>query len=291
MISVNVTKQLHSSSGFFNQDISFEGEPNTFNIIAGESGSGKTTLLRMMAGLTVPDRGRIIVNNKVWFDSKEKINLPVQKRKIGFVFQDYALFPNMTVKENIAYAANELSQVDELVEMIGLEKMKERYPDKLSGGQKQRVALARALARQPEILLLDEPFSALDERMRIELQEQLLKVFNHFNATVFMVSHDMAEIVKLASRVIMIDHGKLLKDGKPADVFLNKTTSNKFSFPGTILSIEKVDLLYVALIAFGDNAFEVVLTKNDVEEFKPGDKVLVACKAFQAIIKKLEIKQ
>lgn len=289
MISVKVTKQLHSSAGFFNLDISFEGKPNTLNVIAGESGSGKTTLLRMMAGLTVPDTGRIVINNKMWFDSEAKINLPVQKRKIGFVFQYYALFPNMTVKENIAYACNEVSKVDELVEMIGLEKMKERYPDKLSGGQKQRVALARALARNPEILLLDEPFSALDERMRIELQEQLLTVFKHFKTTVFMVSHDMAEIVKLASRVIMIDNGKVIKDGEPADVFLNKTTSSKFSFPGTILSIEKVDLFYVAFIAFGDNAFEVVLTKNDVKEFQPGDKVLVACKAFQAIIKKLEI--
>lgn len=289
MISVKVTKQLHSSAGLFNLDISFEGEPNTFNVIAGESGSGKTTLLRMLAGLTVPDRGQIIINNQVWFDSDEKINLPVQKRKIGFVFQDYALFPNMNVKENIAYACNEVAKVDELIEMIGLQKMKERFPDKLSGGQKQRVALARALARNPEILLLDEPFSALDERMRIELQEQLLAVSKHFKTTVFMVSHDMAEIVKLASRVIMLDNGKLIKDGRPVDVFLNKTTSSKFSFPGTILSIEKVDLFYVALIAFGDNAFEVVLTKDDVKEFKAGDKVLVACKAFQAIIKKLEI--
>lgn len=289
MIAFDVNKKLHSSQGYFDLNISFEGKKNTFNIIAGESGAGKTTFLRMLAGLTTPDSGRIIINDQVWFDSENKINLPVQKRKIGFVFQDYALFPNMTVKENIAYACDKLEKVNELIEIIGLQNMQERYPDKLSGGQKQRVALARALARDPEILLLDEPFSALDEKMRTDLQEQLLRVTNHFYTTVFMVSHDLAEMVKLASRVIMIDNGKVVKDGKPAEVFLNQKTSSKFSFTGTILMIKKVDLFYVALITYGNSVFEVVLTESDVREFKPGDRVLVACKAFQAILKKLQI--
>ena len=288
MISVCVKKKLHSSTGFFDLDIQFSGQEGTFNVIAGESGSGKTTLLRMLSGLLAPDSGRIVINDEVWFDSELKINLPVQKRKIGFLFQDYALFPNMTVKENIEYAATRSERVHELIEMVGLQPIQERYPDKLSGGQKQRVALARALARDPEILLLDEPFSALDDRMRMELQDQLLAIFKQLKTTVIMVSHDKAEIIKLASRVILMNKGNVVKDGTPLSVFLNKTTSCKFAIPGTILAITKVDLIYVAVITFGQNVFEVVLTEDDVKEYHIGDQVLVACKAFQAVIQKLE---
>jgi len=288
MISVCVKKKLHFGTGTFDLDIQFSGQEGMFNVIAGESGSGKTTLLRMLSGLLSPDSGRIVINNEVWFDSDQKINLPVQKRKIGFLFQDYALFPNMTVKENIKYAATHDSKVHELIEMVGLQGIQERFPDKLSGGQKQRVALARALAREPEILLLDEPFSALDDRMRSELQDQLLSIFKQVKTTVLMVSHDKAEIIKLASRVILLNKGKVLNDGTPLDVFLNKTTSCKFAFPGTILAITKVDLIYVAVITFGQNVFEVILTEEDVKEYHVGDQVLVACKAFQAVIQKLE---
>jgi molybdate transport system ATP-binding protein len=288
MISVCVKKKLHSATGTFDLDVQFSGQVGTFNVIAGESGSGKTTLLRMLSGLLSPDSGRIVIHDEVWFDSETKINLPVQKRKIGFLFQDYALFPNMTVKENIKYAATRDSKVHELIEMVGLQAIQDRFPDKLSGGQKQRVALARALAREPEILLLDEPFSALDDRMRSELQDQLLAIFKKLKTTVLMVSHDKAEIIKLASRVILLNKGKVLNDGTPLDVFLNKTTSCKFAFPGNILAITKVDLIYVAVITFGQNVFEVVLTEDDVKEYHVGDQVLVACKAFQAVIQKLE---
>jgi len=289
MISVRVNKKLHTSTAFFDLRVEFNAQEGTFNVIAGESGSGKTTLLRVLSGLLTPDSGRIVINNEVWFDSEQKINLPVQKRKIGFLFQDYALFPNMTVKENIKYAARGEERVHAVIETVGLQELQNRFPVGLSGGQKQRVALARSLARDPAILLLDEPFSALDDRLRNELQDLLLTIFNQFKTTVFMVSHDKAEIIKLASRVILLDNGHVVQDGTPLDVFLGKTTSNIFTHSGTIVAIKKVDLSCVAMIMLGQSVLEVVLAASDKDRYRVGDRVLVSCQASQAVIQKLEL--
>ncbi|RME10009.1 MAG: ATP-binding cassette domain-containing protein, partial [Aquificota bacterium] len=175
MIRVRVKKLLHGFDGDFWLDVELEVRGTEFLVILGQSGSGKTTLLRCIAGLEKPEEGYIEVDGQVWFDSKRGINLPPQRRDVGFVFQDYALFPNMTVLENVMYGMKEKNRdyALELLRMAGLEGLRDKKPDRLSGGQKQRVALLRALAKEPRVLLLDEPLSALDPELRQELQKEL----------------------------------------------------------------------------------------------------------------------
>jgi len=193
MIELSVKKRLLSAEGSL--ELRFETiiEEGEFVALFGESGAGKTTILRMIAGLETPDSGHIIVNGTPWFDSQKRINLPPAKRPIGFVFQDYALFPNMSVKENLRFALQKGDNpaiIDELLDTIALRELADRLPSQLSGGQQQRVAMARALVRRPRLLLLDEPLSALDHAMRHKLQDELAKLHQHFNLTTILVSHD-----------------------------------------------------------------------------------------------------
>ncbi|NTW48787.1 MAG: ATP-binding cassette domain-containing protein, partial [Chlorobiales bacterium] len=152
MIDINIEKDLIGADGKFQLQVSFKVDKNEFLCLFGKSGSGKTTILRSLAGLETPDKGTIKVGNDVWFDSEKKINLPVQRRRIGFVFQNYSLFPNMTVAENLGYAMDkkDKAKISDLLETVELTELKDRYPATLSGGQQQRVAVARALARDPE---------------------------------------------------------------------------------------------------------------------------------------------
>ena len=183
---------------------------------------GKTTLLRMIAGLTQPDSGYIRVNGESWYDSERKINLKPQKRNIGYVFQDYALFPNMTVKEHLLYAQfnREKEYISELLDSFHLKGLCERKPAKLSGGQQQRLATARALVRKPQILLLDEPLSALDSETRESLQFEILQAHQKYQATTLLVSHDLNEICKLSDYVYVIENLKINRQGNPSVVFL-----------------------------------------------------------------------
>ena len=185
MITVNILKKIHNQNGDTELQINFECKQNTCTAIYGESGSGKTTILRLIAGLSKPDSGLIQSSDEIFFNSELNINIEVQKRNIGFVFQDYALFPNMTVEENILFALTnkfekkeKASYIDQLMTIMEINNLVKKYPHQISGGQKQRVALARALARKPKILLLDEPLSALDNAMRAKLQEYLIKLMN-----------------------------------------------------------------------------------------------------------------
>jgi len=178
-------------------------------------------LLRILAGLTRPDKGRIVFNDRVWFDSEKKIDIPPQVRNVGYMFQDYALFPNMTVENNISFAqkVKDTVEVDKLLALFDLETLKHQHPAKLSGGQKQRVALARALAAKPSLLLLDEPLSALDWDMRTLLQEEIRKAHEILNSITLLVSHDIPEVFQLASSVIVLKNGNVVKSGKPEEVF------------------------------------------------------------------------
>lgn len=289
MIRIDVTKKLMGADGPFDLSINLEIAPETLLTLYGKSGSGKTTLLRMLAGLEMPDRGKIDVDGTVWFDSSAGICIPPQKRRVGLVFQDYALFPTMTVWENLLFAQEKKEQrtAEEMLLLTGLDSLRNRYPATLSGGQKQRVALARALLRNPAILLLDEPLSALDQTTRTRLQDEILKVHRHYGLSTLLVSHDKQEVLKLSDRVAFIDRGNIEKSGTPTEVFFERLTSNKFSFISTILSIRKVDCIYLAVIGTGNELVEVVLSENDVTSLSPGDQVLVASKAFNPIIMKL----
>jgi len=220
-LAISITKAMLSAEGKTNLEINTEIQDKELLCLFGHSGAGKTTLLRLLAGLTKPDKGRIVFNETVWFDSEKKINLPPQERNVGYMFQDYALFPNMTVEKNISFGQKEKNkdEVNKLLELFDLQILRNQHPAKLSGGQKQRVALARALAAKPNVLLLDEPLSALDFDMRLALQHEIRKAHELLNTITIMVSHDLQEVFHLASSVITLKNGTVTNMGKPADVF------------------------------------------------------------------------
>jgi ABC-type spermidine/putrescine transport systems, ATPase components len=211
MIYIDVERKMHTSEGLRKLEVCLEIPTNDLVCLFGRSGSGKTTLLRMVAGLFQPDKGIIRIGETTVFDSYKKVNLPPQKRNVGYMFQDYALFPNMTVEGNIHFALDkkEYSMADALIETFDLDNLRRQKPEKLSGGQKQRVALARALVRQPEVLLLDEPLSALDFEMRLALQAEIAKAHHLIQATTLMVSHDKDEIRRLATGIMQIDNVRI----------------------------------------------------------------------------------
>ena len=281
MIKINIQKQLHGSNGLMNLNVNLEIKQGEFVALAGLSGSGKTTLLRILAGLEEAS-GIIKINNSIWLD--EKFSLSPQKREIGFVFQDYALFPNYTVLENLLYVKKDLKLANHLLRITDLSELKNRLPQTLSGGQKQRISLCRALMNRPKILLMDEPLSALDSNMRTKLQNEILTLHKEFNTTTIMVSHDPSEIYRLANRVITLNFGQIINDGKPKDILLKTKGSQKFSFEGELLDIIKVDVIHVAVVSIGQQLVEVVVGKDEVKNLIIGQKVSLSTKAFSPTI-------
>ena len=258
-------------------DVTLSIKEGEFLALSGKSGSGKTTLLRILAGLEKA-KGDITVAQKQWLHNAKA--LPPQKRSIGFVFQEYALFENMSVIENLLFVEKDKALALRLLELTELTELQERYPKTLSGGQKQRLSLARALMQKPKLLLLDEPLSALDPTTRAKLQTQILKLHKEFGTTTIMVSHDPSEIYKLASRVIVLENGTIIKEGTPKELLLKQNGSQKFSFSGELLELKKVDIIYVAVIAIGQQIVEVVLSKEEASRHKVGDSVTISTKAF-----------
>ncbi|EAI2136509.1 ATP-binding cassette domain-containing protein [Campylobacter upsaliensis] len=256
--------------------------------IFGESGAGKTTLLRILAGLITPQKGFIRVGDEIWLDLKNGINLSPQKRSLGFVFQDYALFPNMSVRENLAYATQNQRKIDELLELIGLKELANSRPKELSGGQAQRVALARALAKEPKILLLDEPLSALDFKMRSHLQEELLKILKHFKTTALLVSHDLAEIYRLSARVLQLSGGKIIKDLPTKQFFTHHNLSAKLRLNAILLEINQSDILVVLTLLLGQDIVKITLSEEEFikeySEIKIGETLMLSIKAFNPLI-------
>lgn len=194
-------------------------ESTSLTALVGPSGSGKTTLLRLLAGLESPGTGSIVVNEAIWLDKSKGINWTPQQRSIGYVFQDTALFPNMTVRENIQFAAptGQKTLVDELIDSTGLETFVNQKPIRLSGGQRQRVALARALVRRPQLLLLDEPFAALDEEASQILRQVLLQLHQKGGTTMLLVSHHEVDIQAMADRVVQLVQGRIQSDKRIND--------------------------------------------------------------------------
>jgi molybdate transport system ATP-binding protein len=240
MINFSLQKTLHTAEGEMQLHVQASIDSGKFVGLYGASGAGKTSILRMLAGFMKPDNGSITVNNAVWFDASAKRNLDPQHRKIGFVFQDYALFPNMNVRENISFALgkNEPGNiVDELLDVTGLTNLAGRKIQELSGGQQQRVALARAIAKRPSILLLDEPLSAIDNVMRMQLQDTLRAIHKRYGLTTILVSHNANEIIKLADMVIHLEQGRFQQQTTPVLFFQNE--NNTSTLTGNIISIDE----------------------------------------------------
>jgi molybdate transport system ATP-binding protein len=286
MIELSLRKTLDGATGPLRLDIEATLPDRSFAALFGPSGAGKTSLLRMLAGLAEPDEGRIVVDGMVWYDSGANIRLPVQQRSIGFVFQDFALFPNMTVRENIAYGTSrgENHWIDELLDITGLTNLGYRLPRVLSGGQKQRVALARAIARKPRLLLLDEPLSALDPVLRVRLQDDLKALHDRFGLTTVLVSHDVGEVFKLADSVLMLEGGRIVRAGTPNSVFLQHRASGKFNVHAQVLALRREDVVQIVTLLIGRDIVEVIASDDEVAGMKAGDGVTVSMKAFSPFL-------
>ncbi|MGK7909892.1 MAG: molybdate ABC transporter permease subunit [Synechococcus sp.] len=219
-LSATLFKQLES----FPLSIALDIGDRPFGIL-GHSGSGKSMTLRCLAGLSTPERGRIVLNGRTLFDSEQGINLPSHQRRIGIVFQSYALFPHMTAADNIAFGLQDRSVQEQastahhLLSLLQLDGLEQRYPHQLSGGQQQRVALARALATSPDAILLDEPLSALDNYLRSQIEQLLIDVFANYGGSVIFVTHKLEEAYRVCDRLMVLDDGQVLASGPKADIF------------------------------------------------------------------------
>ena len=228
----NVTKRFGSFLAL--DDVSLEIPDGSLTAVLGPSGSGKSTLLRIVAGLERPDSGEVLLAGE------DATRLTPQRRNVGFVFQHYAAFKHMTVRDNVAFALTirkrpkqEIRErVDELLDLVQLSGFADRYPSKLSGGQRQRMALARALAAKPRVLLLDEPFGALDARVRAELRDWLRRLHEEVHVTTVFVTHDQEEAMEVADRVAVLDHGRLEQVGAPAELYDNPASEFVLRFVG-----------------------------------------------------------
>ena len=211
MIEISIQKRLQGKNGPFNLQIQTSFEENLIHAIFGKSGSGKSSIFRMIAGILPPDSGKIYFQSHCFFDSSKNFSLPIWKRKIGFVFQDYALFPHLNIYQNITFGidTNLKNRLEEIIDLFELAHLLSQKPKHLSGGQSQKVALARAILSNPKILLLDEPFSGLDSSTKSSLYIDIKKILKHFNLTTFLISHDMAEVLLLADKIHKLEDGKL----------------------------------------------------------------------------------
>jgi iron(III) transport system ATP-binding protein len=248
----------------------FDGE---FVCILGPSGCGKTTLLRIIAGLEEQNTGHLFLKGE------EISRLPPSKRNFGIVFQSYALFPNLTVVQNIAYGLNgrrksreeTTLRVQELLTLVGLKEHKDKYPAQLSGGQQQRVALARALALSPSLLLLDEPLSALDARVREKLRHEIRQLHERLKITTVMVTHDQGEALTMADRIVVMDEGRIVQLGLPQDIYGQPTNPFVADFIGSMNFLKDVIVQGQNLCQFG----EVKLAATS-DHYPPGAKVTLA---------------
>jgi sulfate transport system ATP-binding protein len=234
----NVTKHFGDFTAL--DDVTVEIPPGSLTALLGPSGSGKSTLLRIIAGLEAPDAGRIVI------DGSDQTAVPPQRREIGFVFQHYAAFKHMTVRDNVAFGltirkrpkAEIESRVDELLEIVGLAGYQRRYPSQLSGGQRQRMALARALAVQPRVLLLDEPFGALDANVRADLRAWLRRLHEEVPVTTVLVTHDQEEAMEIADRIVVMSHGRIEQVGTPRELYDGPENDFVMSFLGPVTTLD-----------------------------------------------------
>ena len=235
----NVTKRFGKFVAVDN--LNLEIDDRSFITLLGPSGCGKTTTLRMIAGLETPTEGEILINDRVVFSSEKGIDIAASKRDVGFLFQNYALWPHMTVTKNISFGLENLkwpkdkiqARVDELLKMLRIEEFKDRYPAELSGGQQQRVAIARTLATGPKVLFMDEPLSNLDAKLRMEMRTELKRLHHDTDSTFVYVTHDQLEAMTLSTKICLMKNGLLQQYANPLVVYRNPANTFTADFVGS----------------------------------------------------------
>lgn len=234
----NLQKTYRSGKRSFSIDIEASFKLNAINVLYGSSGAGKTSLLRLLSGLDKVDLGVITVNDNEWLNTKNKTFLPVHQREIAYVFQDYGLFPNMTVLENLEFAKKKINEVllNDVIDVLELTQLLNTKPNNLSGGQQQRVALARAIIQEPQFLFLDEPLTAIDETLRNKLQTYILALQEKYKFTVIMVSHNLQEVLRMATHICHLKNGTVIQQGMPS-LLLQENSTN--SLRAIVLAINK----------------------------------------------------
>ena len=272
MIDINITKKLNNNKLL---DININITKNEFVVISGDSGSGKTTLLRCLAGLEISD-GFIKVNNTIWQNGKEF--LKIQDRNIGFVFQGDSLFTNMNVLENLLFVNNDNELANRLLNITEMSEYKNAMPSTLSGGQKQRVSICRALMNKPQILLLDEPFSALDCNIKTKLYDELKNIHKEFNLTTILVSHDINEVYILATRHIELQNTKIISDVNIEKLITNSCDINDEIIKVKILKIINENDSEKAIVNINNKFFKIILLKN--KSYKISDIIDIKMKSL-----------
>ncbi|MBD1943898.1 TOBE-like domain-containing protein [Coleofasciculus sp. FACHB-712] len=259
----NVSKEFGSFKAV--DEVNLEIQSGSLVALLGPSGSGKSTLLRLIAGLEMPDSG------KIWLTGQDATHQSVQDRNIGFVFQHYALFKHLTVRKNIAFGleiqktpkGKVKARVEELLELVQLSGLGDRYPSQLSGGQRQRVALARALAVQPQVLLLDEPFGALDAKVRKDLRAWLRRLHDEVHVTTVFVTHDQEEAMEVSDEIVVMNKGRVEQIGTPAQIYDHPTTPFVMSFIGPVNVLPSTSRIFEAN-GFDSTQAEIFLRPHDV---------------------------
>lgn len=262
----NVSKRFGDFQAL--EPINLEVNSGSLTALLGPSGSGKSTLLRVIAGLERPDTGNIYIS------ARDTTHQKVQERKVGFVFQHYALFKHLTIRKNIAFAMEIQKwpkdrvnhRVDTLLNLVQLKGLGDRYPSQLSGGQRQRVALARALAIEPQVLLLDEPFGALDAQVRKDLRDWLRRLHDEVHVTTVFVTHDQEEAMEIADEIVVMSNGRIEQMGSPTDIYENPATPFVMNFIGAV-NVLPLDPAWRSLHLQAPDAEEVFLRPHDIEIF------------------------
>ena len=275
MIRVDLQKKLLGTEGVINLHFKVEIKQGGLLAIMGPSGAGKTTVLKMLAGLLIPDAGSIKIGEVQWYSKDHNQVLPPQKRSVGFVFQDYALFPNMNVRQNLEYAlqpGQDHGLVEEVLALMNMEKLQQQKPSGLSGGQQQRVALARAVVRRPQLLLLDEPFAALDRQMREKLQEDLLRLHQRYGTTTVLVSHDAGEVARMADEVVYLEQGQIVRKGSPDQLL---PVMKVDAIVGHVIQVNALKKTFVLLAKPAGSLWQFDLP--DTLSVKKGDQLLINC--------------
>ena len=278
MIKIQIYKEFFKSANQFSIDVDFSLKKGSFNALFGDSGSGKTTILNVIAGIKYADRGKISVLDNVWLDTAAQINLAINKRKIGVVFQNSILFPHLTVYENLVFSKEKndsLELMNELIQLFSISDLLKQFPENLSGGEKQKVAIVRSLIRNPDLLLLDEPFSAVDFQQRKELQDALLQVHQKLKFTALVISHDIEEVVRLSDNIFMLDKGKVIKNGPALALFENKEEDTTISLTGIVVSVEQLGRNQKIRILVG-NEIHAIEKENSMHQI--GDRIIVEMK-------------